>query len=56
LAAALKQEPDTEVEVIDGQKGELTVLVDGREVIQKGDSFPSVDEVKAAVEGAPAGT
>jgi hypothetical protein len=44
------------VEVIDGQRGELTVLVDGREVVTKGDSMPLIDEVKAAVErAAPAG-
>ena len=46
------QEPETQVEVVDGQRGELTVLVDGREVARKGDSLPSVDEVKAAVETA----
>jgi hypothetical protein len=51
----LRKEPDTQVEVIDGQKGEMTVLVDGREVSRKGDDFPSVDEVKAAVAGAHAG-
>ena len=52
----MRQEPDTQVEVIDGQRGELTVLVDGREVARKdGDSPPSVEEVKAAVAGAPAG-
>jgi hypothetical protein len=43
------------VEVIDGQRGELTVLVDGREVVRKGDSLPSVDEVKAAVAGVHSG-
>jgi hypothetical protein len=44
------------VELIDGQKGELTVLVDGHEVAHKtGDSFPSVEEVKAAVAETPAG-
>jgi hypothetical protein len=52
----LRQEPDTQVEVIDGQKGELTVLVDGHEVARKtDDSLPSLDEVKAAVSGAHAG-
>ena len=50
------QEPDTQVEVIDGQKGELTVLLDGHEVARKqGDSGPSAEEVKAAVAGATAG-
>jgi hypothetical protein len=50
----LGQDPDTRVEVIDGQRGELTVLVDGREVFRKGDSLPPIDEVKAAVAGAAA--
>lgn len=41
---------------MDGQRGELTVLVDGHEVARKtGDSMPSIDEVKAAAGGAPAG-
>jgi hypothetical protein len=53
----LKQEPDTQVELIDGQRGELTVLVDGRVVAQKNedDSVPSVEEVKTAVARATAG-
>jgi hypothetical protein len=53
----LKREPDTQVEVVDGQRGELTVLVDGHEVARKkGDSAPSVEEVRAAVARATAGT
>jgi hypothetical protein len=56
LAAALRQNPETEVEVVDGERGELTVLVDGREVARKGESMPSVDQVRAAVKKAgPAG-
>jgi hypothetical protein len=52
----LGREFDTRVEVIDGQRGELTVLVDGHEVARKrDDSLPSAEEVKAAVAGAPAG-
>jgi hypothetical protein len=53
----LRQDPENQVDVINGQKGELTVLVDGREVARKGDSMPSVEEVKAAVKRAevPAG-
>ena len=44
------------MELIDGQKGELTVLVDGHEVARKqGDALPSAEVVKAAVEGTPAG-
>jgi hypothetical protein len=48
----LRKEPDTQVELIDGKQGEFTVLVDGREVARKGDSFPPVEEIKAAVAGA----
>jgi hypothetical protein len=57
LAAALKQEPGVELELVDGNRGELTVLVDGREVARKGLLFkPSVQKVLAAVrEATPAG-
>jgi uncharacterized Zn-binding protein involved in type VI secretion len=46
------------VELVDGERGEETVLVNGREVARKGMLFkPSVEKVLAAVkEGAPAGT
>jgi hypothetical protein len=38
------------VEVVDGSRGELTVLVDGRAVAKKGLLFkPSVERVLAAV-------
>jgi len=50
LAAALKQEPGVEVELVNGRRGELTVLVDGRVVAKKGLLFkPSVQKVLAAV-------
>jgi hypothetical protein len=49
VAAALKNEPGLQVEEIDGNRGEFTVLVDGREVIRKSDSLPEVDQVVAAV-------
>jgi hypothetical protein len=57
LAAALRQEPGLEVELVDGNRGELTVLVDGREVARKGLFFkPSVQKVLDAVRQAnPAG-
>jgi hypothetical protein len=57
LAAALRQEPDVQVEMVNGNRGELTVLVDGHAVAGKqGDNMPSVDEVVAAVrEAAPTG-
>jgi hypothetical protein len=52
----LKREPDTEVEVVDGNRGELTVLADGRVVARKEETLPTVDEVLAAVQKAqPAG-
>jgi hypothetical protein len=53
----LRQEPGVEVELVDGNRGELTVLVDGREVARKGLLFkPSVEKVlKAVREAAPSG-
>jgi hypothetical protein len=52
----LRKDPGVQVELIEGGKGELTVLVDGREVARKGDSMPSAEEVLAAVrEAAPSG-
>jgi hypothetical protein len=60
LAAVLKQEPGVEVELVDGNRGELTVVVDGRVVAEKGLlSKPSVRKVLAGVRAAgptPAGT
>jgi hypothetical protein len=58
LADALKQEPGVEVSLVDGSRGELTVLVDGREVAKKGILFkPSVEKVLSAVrEAKPATT
>ena len=52
----MKQEPGVQVELVDGQRGELTVLVDGRVVAKKGLLFkPSVEKVLAAVrEAGPA--
>jgi hypothetical protein len=50
LAAALKQEPGIEVELVNGKLGELTVLVDGKEVAKKWLVFkPSVQKVLTAV-------
>ena len=41
-----------QVEVINGQRGELTVSVDGREVAHKdGDKMPEATEVMTAVRG-----
>jgi len=44
----LKAEPGTEVQVVDGIEGELTVLVEG-EVARKGNSLPSAPRVLDAV-------
>jgi hypothetical protein len=52
LAAALKKNPDLDVNVIDGANGELTVLIEDHELISKGTELPSVEEVVAAVENA----
>ena len=54
----MRQEPGVEVELVDGNRGELTVLVDGKVVAKKGLFFkPSVQKVLAAVrEATPAGT
>ena len=56
MADALRREPGVEVEVVDGAKGEFTVLVDGEAVSRKGDSLPTPEEVVAAVRraGVPA--
>ena len=58
MADALRKEPGVEVELVDGGRGEFTVLLDGREVATKGqDSMPSAAQVLAAVrEAAPART
>jgi hypothetical protein len=50
----LRNEPGIEVELVDGKRGELTVLVDGRVVARKWLLFtPSVAKVLAAVRAAP---
>jgi len=55
LAAALSREPGVEVELVNGNRSELTVLVDGKEVAKKGLFFkPSVHKVLAAVRRAAA--
>jgi len=41
------------VEVVDGDRGEMTVTVDGRDVVRKGDSFPTAAEVLARANAAP---
>jgi hypothetical protein len=55
VADRLRKEPDTQVDVIDGMRGEMTVTVDGREVARKeNDRLPEPDQVAAAVKGEPA--
>jgi len=39
-----------QVEMVDGNHGEFTVLVDGKVVAQKGTTLPSVNDVVHAVE------
>ena len=50
MADALRKEPGVEVELVNGKRGELTVLVDGRVVARKRLVFkPSVEKVLKAV-------
>ena len=51
MADALREEPGVEVEVVDGDRGELTVAVDGRVVARKRFMLfkPSVEKVLRAV-------
>jgi hypothetical protein len=50
LAEILRKEPNTQVEVIDGNRGEFTVTVDGREVARTtGDNMPEPATILAAV-------
>jgi hypothetical protein len=57
VADLLRKEPDTQVEVVDGERGEFTVSVDGHEVAKKAESLPEPDAVLAAVRAlTPAGS
>ena len=50
MADALRKEPGVEVELVNGNRGELTVLVDGAVVARKRLVFkPSVEKVLKAV-------
>ena len=56
MAATLKKEPGLDVQLVDGNKGEFTVMVDRKVVAQKGgDSLPDVNEVVARVHNAEVG-
>jgi hypothetical protein len=45
----LRNKLNVPVELINGNRGELTVSVDGKVVAQKGESLPDIDEVLTAV-------
>jgi hypothetical protein len=50
LAEALRNEPGLDVKLVDGDRGELSVIADGRVVAKKGLFFmPSTAKVLAAV-------
>jgi hypothetical protein len=51
VADALREEPGVEVELVNGNRGELTVQVDGRTVAKRVLFFfkPSVEKVLKAV-------
>jgi hypothetical protein len=53
VADELRKQPGVDVQVVDGARGEFTVLADGREVAKKTDAgMPSVEDVLAAVRNA----
>jgi hypothetical protein len=55
VADALRREPDTQVELVDGAQGEFTVLVDDRVAIERKDAsaaLPEVQEVIRAIRNA----
>jgi hypothetical protein len=50
VAARLRQEAGLDVSLIDGDRGEFSVMVDGKEAISKtGAALPTEDEVLEAV-------
>jgi hypothetical protein len=50
VADELRKEPDLKVELVNGNPGEFTVLMDGRVVAEKkNDALPPVEGVVAAV-------
>jgi len=58
VAETLRKEPGLEVELVDGNRGEFSVQVDGQQVAKKRFLFfkPSVESVvKAVKEARPAG-
>jgi hypothetical protein len=55
VAASLKKEPGLQVELVNGDRGEFTVSVDGKVVARKGETLPDVQEVLALVRKAGPG-
>jgi len=52
LAAELRNDPDTRVNVVDGNKGEFTVEVDGRKVNgMRGDSLRDQSDLANDIRG-----
>jgi hypothetical protein len=55
LVADLRNDPDVNVSVVDGSKGELSVEVDGQRIDGKsGDSLRDASELAAEIRGAHA--
>lgn len=52
MADALKKDSGVDVQLVNGGKGEFTVLVDGQQVAKKDESLPPIEEVIAAVKNA----
>jgi hypothetical protein len=56
VATSLRKEPGFNVELINGDPGELSIAVNGRNVFRKGDSMARAEDVVAAVkQKVPAG-
>ena len=55
MAATLKKEPGLDVQVVNGDRGEFTVSVDGQMVAQKGETLPDVQDVLALVRNEESG-
>ena len=55
LVAELRNDPDVKVEVVDGNKGEFSVEVDGKRIDgTSGDSLKRASELAAEIRGAHA--
>jgi hypothetical protein len=56
LAAELKKEPGIDVQLVDGDNGEFSVALNGKEIARKTDSLPTVNEVVQQVKNARLGS